>query len=219
MCVHYNPDSPENIRQKIQADLPLSYPAETWPGYRAPIVRRKKGARAEMEVLLARMGMIPPWAKDDAIGKKTYNARTETVAEKPSFRHAWKAHQLCLVPMLGFYEPNWETGKAVRWRIRRQDAQGFAVAGIWEWWKPPGQEAETSFSLLTINADGHEIMGHFHRPGDERRSLVIIPEDQYDAWLDADTEMARTFLSLAPLRDFTSEPAPQPKKGETASLL
>ncbi|WP_269533651.1 SOS response-associated peptidase [Chitinimonas sp. BJYL2] len=220
MCTNYRPTRSDHL-QAIADGLiaPDSYPDETYPGYIAPIVRVPHGESKGRDVLLGRFGLIPPLAKDDSFGKKTYKARTETVAEKPSYLSAWKRRQFCLVPMQGFYEPNWETGKAVRWQIRRQDEADFCVAGIWEQWTHPERGSEFSFSLLTINADGHPIMGHFHRPGDEKRSLMIVPPSEYDAWLQADTEMARTFLSLAPLAEFTSFADQKPKKGETESLF
>ncbi|BEP92027.1 hypothetical protein GmRootA79_04110 [Acidovorax sp. A79] len=140
-------------------------------------------------------GLIPGWAKDRNIGRRTYNARTETVAEKPSYRTAWRRRQMCLVPMERFFEPCWETGKAVRWSIHRQDCEPFTVAAIWDSWtdRVTGEIVE-SFSMLTINEDGHPIMGWFHKPADERRSLVV-----------------HSMLSEMPVQQYTSEEAGTPK--------
>jgi putative SOS response-associated peptidase YedK len=161
------------------------YVAETYPGYSAPIIRAGDGG--DLKVDLAVFGLVPAWSKDRSIGKRTYNARSETVAEKPSYRSAWRQRRYCLVPMERFFEPCWETGKAVRWSIHRRDNEPFAVAAIWDAWtdKDNGEIVE-SFSMLTINADGHPVMGRWHRPGDERRSLVIVPPDRWSAWLNAE---------------------------------
>jgi hypothetical protein len=65
-------------------------------------------------------GMVPHWA-DLKLARQTYNARTETVAAKPSFRHAFKQGQFCVIPVASVYEPNYETGKAIRWEIADAD--------------------------------------------------------------------------------------------------
>jgi putative SOS response-associated peptidase YedK len=161
------------------------YVAETYPGYSAPIIRAGDGG--DLKVDLAVFGLVPAWSKDKSIGKRTYNARSETVAEKPSYRSAWRQRRYCLVPMERFFEPCWESGKAVRWSIHRCDNEPFAVAAIWDSWTDKGSgEIIESFSMLTINADGHPVMGRWHRPGDERRSLVVVPPDRWHAWLTAE---------------------------------
>lgn len=217
MCTNFKPADQMGIRHTFGVDTPtLDFKPEAYPGYLAPVIRRPAGESAGVECIAARFGLIPGWAKDDTIGRKTYNARTETVAEKPSYRNAWNRRQVCLAPMAWFVEPNYESGKAERWRIHRQDDACFAVAGIWEQWHQAGVPVH-SFSLLTINADGDPLMGRFHKPEDEKRSLVIIPPDQYDAWLSADAEMARTFFSLTPMLGFTAGAAN--KVPQTASLF
>ena len=91
-----------------------------------------------------------------------------------------------LIPVQRFYEPNYESGKAATWAIQRKDKALFTVAGIWDTWTDPSSgELLDSFSMLTINADGHPIMGRFHKAGDEKRSLVVIGTDKQDAWLQA----------------------------------
>ena len=87
-------------------------------------------------------GMVPHWA-DHKLARQTYNARTETVASKPSFRSAWKRKQFCIIPTANFFEPNYETGKPVRWRIERADGGPVAIAGIWEY-----RPADQLLSLL-----------------------------------------------------------------------
>ena len=160
---------------------------------------------------LAQFGLVPHWATDKKkFGLKTYNARSETVQEKPSYRNAWKERRFGLAIMESFYEPNWETGKAVRWRIKRSDRSPIAVASIWERIidKDTG-EIIFSFSMLTINADGHPIMKHFHKPDDEKRSIVVLNDSNYIPWLHANQVEAKTMLNLAPNGFLLSEPAPR----------
>jgi putative SOS response-associated peptidase YedK len=106
-----------------------------------------------------------------------------------------------------FFEPYWETGKAVRWSIHRHDREPFTVAAIWDSWtdRATGEIVE-SFSMLTINADGHPVMGRFHRPGDERRSLVVVPPHAWHEWLSATTGTARDLLKEMPTSEFGAGP-------------
>ena len=112
--------------------------------------------------------------------------------------------------MESFYEPNWETGKAVRWRIKRADGEPAAVASIWERFidKETG-EIIFSFSMLTINADGHPIMKHFHKAEDEKRSIVVLNESEYLPWLHASHDEAKSLLKLASDGFLVSEAAPR----------
>lgn len=134
------------------------------------------------------------------------------MASKPSYREPWKKRRYALVPMAAFYEPDYETGKPVRWKIERQDQRVFTVAAIWDYWKKPTGEGLHSFSMLTINADDHPVMGRFHPHGDEKRSLVIVPPDHRDAWLRATPDQASSFLVPMPADEFTAAPSPRAAK-------
>ena len=119
MCSNFQPIKNHHndwIKQNFDCDLPNSeWREEVYPTYPAPFIYLDKGKpRCE----LAQFGLVPHWATDKKkFGLKTYNARSETVQEKPSYRNAWKERRFGLAIMESFYEPNWETGKAVRWRI------------------------------------------------------------------------------------------------------
>lgn len=136
----------------------------------------------------------------------TMNARAESLGEKRSFSGAWKRLQLCLVPCEAFYEPCYETGKAVRWRIGMAADEPFAIAGLWREWDEAngegGSQAKShavSFTMVTVNAAQHPVMSRFHKPGDETRSVVIVPPDEYENWLTCrSTDEARSFFSLCP---------------------
>jgi putative SOS response-associated peptidase YedK len=135
--------------------------------------------------------------------------RTETVFEKPTYRNAWRKRQFCIVPMDRFYEPNYETGKPIRWRIERQDHKPFGVAAIYDYWKNSKGERILSFSLLTVNADAHAIMGRFHPVNDEKRSIVVIEPESYDDWLNATTDEAITYFAPVPADSFATAPVPK----------
>jgi putative SOS response-associated peptidase YedK len=85
---------------------------------------------------------IPP----DVRPFDTMNARAETVGQLRSFSGQWKKSQLCLVPMTAFYEPNYESGKPVRWGIGMADQSMFAVAGLWREWEAKLARATASRS-------------------------------------------------------------------------
>ena len=193
MCSNYSPIKPSKaswVKSNFNTDLPdASWRPEVYPTYPAPFVYVQDG---QPKCELAEFGLRPFWAKDKRFGTKTYNARSETVAEKPSYKSAWSKKQFGLAIMDNFYEPNWETGKAVRWGIERADTQPIAVASIWERWidKETG-EIVFSFSMLTVNADDHPVMKHFHKPNDEKRSILVLNNSDYINWLNSDHEKAR----------------------------
>ena len=94
----------------------------------------------------------------------------------------------------------------MRWKIRRQDDEPFTVAALWDSWtdRETGEIVE-SFSLLTINVDGHPVMGRFHRPGVERRSLVIVPQKNWMDWLTTSPAVASQLLREMPESEFIAE--------------
>lgn len=211
MCANYKPPTIADLASYVGIDISLVFPPETFPGYSAPILRMSDAG--ELECVSACFGLIPHWSKDRTIARNTYNARSETVGEKPSFRDAWKAPRLCLVPLQEFYEPWYTEGekRSVRWRIARRDGEIFAAAGIWGSWldKATG-EIVTSFSMLTINADNHPIMRELHKQGEEKRSIVLLPSYAHDDWLALkDSADAKGFLLPFDQSDFFSEAAPR----------
>lgn len=198
------------VKTNFDCELPDSHwRDEAYPTYPAPFIYMKDG---KPKCELAQFGLVPHWAADKSkFGLRTYNARTETVHEKPSYRSAWREQRFGLVIMESFFEPNWETGKAVRWRIKRADNEPVAVASIWERFidKETG-EILFSFSMLTVNATNDPIMKHFHKPSDEKRSVVVLTENEYLPWLNTTPYYAPNFLDLAPPEYLNSEAAPKP---------
>lgn len=133
-------------------------------------------------------GLIPSWAKDAMIGNKLSNARGETVAEKPSFRSAFKARR-CLIPASGFYE--WKTEKGVKfpWYISLKSGDPMAFAGLWETWHP--KEGETIESCCIITTDANKLMDPIHD-----RMPVILDPDQWATWLSPQEHQADKLLPL-----------------------
>lgn len=150
------------------------------------------------ELLVGSFGLIPHWSKDALIARRTYNARSETVHEKPSFRDAWKQGHHCIIPTEAIYEPDWRSGKAVPTRITRADGKPMGIAGLWSTWRSPNGELIHSYTMLTINADTHPFMRQYHKPDDEKRMVVILDEANYDAWLQASATESRSFLQQFP---------------------
>lgn len=202
MCAHYHSvTNPDQLRKHFAVDAPTdAVKSDVWPGYSSVFIRRHPYADVgdeavpNREAVVGRFGLIPHWSKDDKISRRTYNARSETVREKPSFRDAWRKAQHCIIPAAGIYEPDWRSGKAVATRIEGSDGQPFGIAGLWGAWRSPSGEIISSFTMLTINADNHPLMRNFHRPEDEKRMVVILAPDYFDAWLSAKPEQSARFL-------------------------
>lgn len=189
--------------------LPVGVPDESYPGFAAPVVL-KSHQSDRVACGLARFRLIPSWAKDDKISRHTYNARSETVSEKPSYRAAWYNRQFGLVLCDNFYEPNYESGRAVRWKIERADQQPFAIACLWDrWTEPESGQLVVSFSMLTVNADEHPVMNRFHKPGDEKRTPVIIGPELHQRWLSATVEEAQALMTWEHMPALTACAAPR----------
>ncbi|SRR5579883_1960728 len=139
---------------------------------------------------LLRWGLVPSWAKDGSIGSKLINARAETVAEKPSFRSAFKQRR-CLILADGFYE--WQrVGKQKKqpYYFQLVDRQPFAFAGLWERWQGEEAPVETC-TVLTTSAN--ELLEPIHD-----RMPVMLHAESYDRWLDPTTPLAELHQLLQP---------------------
>jgi putative SOS response-associated peptidase YedK len=141
-----------------------------------PVGIVRNGERGEREFALVRWGLIPSWVKDPGAFSTLINARSETVAEKPSFRGSMR-HRRCLAPADGFYEWTGKPGAKRPHLVRLKTHGPFAFAGLWEHWLgADGSEVETMAILTTAaNAD----MTALH----DRMPVILAPED-YARWLD-----------------------------------
>jgi putative SOS response-associated peptidase YedK len=202
MCSHYQAIKE---RERFFRQFGVYPPDETgkydvWPGYSGPMLRRPRafGAGDEavppLEAVSALFGLLPHWARDTKLARHTYNARSETVHEKPSFRDAWRNAQHCIVAADAIFEPDWRSGRAVATRITRADGEPMGIAGLWSSWRSPAGALVYSYTMLTIHAGDHPLMRNFHKPEDEKRMVVILPQGSYGDWLDAPADRSREFL-------------------------
>ena len=219
MCVHFlSINSPQRLLHAFGVDAPprtglaadpMPMAQDIWPGTEAVFIRRPRTPQeGEREATWGRYGLIPHWAKDMSLGKKTYNARSETVAEKPSYRDAWRLGRRCIIPAEAFFEPDWRTGKAKTARISRADGEPMGIAGIWTGWRSPEGITVRSISMLTVNADHHALMNQYHRPEDEKRMVVILQEDQYAEWLATTPDEAYRMLGQYPAEQMQAMDVP-----------
>lgn len=202
MCSHYQAlKERERYRQHFGVEPPADLGKhDLWPGYVGSFIRRHPHADVGDSAVPARealnglFGLVPHWSPDTKITRFTYNARSETVASKPSFRESWRQAQHCIIPADAFFAPDWRSGRPVPTRISRADGAPMGIAGLWSRWQSPQGETVHSYTMLTINAAEHPLMRHFHKPADEKRMVVILPPDRYSDWLHAGPEHSRTFM-------------------------
>jgi putative SOS response-associated peptidase YedK len=150
------------------------------------------GARQLME---SRWGFIPSWARDPAIGHRMINARSETIAEKPAFREAFKK-QRCLIPSDGFYEWRKKRGGKVPLFIHLKNGEPFGFAGLYNIWTSPEGDSISTCTIITTTAN--KLLEPVHD-----RMPVIIPKDKRDMWLDPAVHDNNILLPL--LKPFSSE--------------
>ena len=205
MCGRYSQrQSAEIIAQAFQVDNvpPLKPRYNIAPTQSVPtILQLSTSTNRQLKML--HWGLIPSWAKDSKMGSKLINARAETVAEKPSFRSAFRQRR-CLVLADGFYEWQQQEDKQKQpFYFRMSDEHPFAFAGLWEHWedKDTGKTIE-SCTLLTT--DPNELMQSVHN-----RMPVILEPKNYDIWLDPEVknpELLQPFLHPYPAEEMTSFP-------------
>ena len=151
----------------------------------------ESGEGSSRHLSLLSWGLVPGWAKDRSIGRRLINARSETAAEKPSFRTALRRRR-CIVPADGFYE--WSAGGRASSRVpylfRRRDGALLAIAGLWEEWRDrESDERVLSCTLLTTEANASV------RPVHDRMPVLLEAED-FERWLDPERTDARDVLPL-----------------------
>jgi putative SOS response-associated peptidase YedK len=141
---------------------------------------REIGERRQLDVF--RWGLLPGWAKDPKTAARTFNARAETVATKPTFRSAFKRRRL-LLPVDGFYE--WKAAPGSRTKqpffFRRTDGDVLVLAGLWELWTGPDGEERRTATVITTAAG--EDMDDIHD-----RQPVLLDPGTWERWLDPELE-------------------------------
>jgi putative SOS response-associated peptidase YedK len=206
MCNLYHMAPRDHVERYFRAQVPGYTEAAVGPFGTGLFLRPADGA---LLGVLGQWGMVPPRSATRRPRSRailTNNARAETVTERPTYRAAWAAGRRCLVPAAWYQEPNWETGRNVWWRMARADGQPWAIAGLWsEWTDPASGEVVPNFTMLTVNCDGHPLLGRLHRPdpdlppeAQDKRSLVPLAPSQWDSWLRGSEADARALLTAPP---------------------
>jgi putative SOS response-associated peptidase YedK len=222
MCSHYQGlKDRDRYRRHFGVEPPADLGKfDMWPGYPGSFIRRHPHANVgdeavpERETLTGLFGLLPHWTKDTRITRQTYNARSETVATKPSFRDAWKRGQFCIIPAEAIFEPDWRSGRPVPARIALADGAPMGIAGLWTRWQSPQGEVLHSYTMLTINAAEHALMRQFYKPADEKRMVVILPVARYADWLQASPERGRALLRMFPAKDLSASASGRARRPE-----
>ena len=230
MCGRYtNRFTWEELHERL--DL-IGTPLNLRPRYNVAPSQDVAVARATGEgrsLAMLRWGLIPSWAKDHAIGHKLINARSETAAEKPSFRSAFR-HRRCLIPADGFYEWQRRGGTRQPWLFGLRDSAPMVFAGLWERWtvpegaaltgslaeRSPGDAVETC-TILTTAANAAVAPVHGRMP-------VILAPDARDAWLTGEEVPLGPYpadaMTSHPVSTHVNRPAnDDPRCVEPVSLL
>lgn len=192
MCSRYSLTSPpQAVRSYFRAGGETTFPARYNIAPTQPALIVRANHNGERDLVLVRWGLIPSWVKDPRDYTTLINARSETAAEKPSFRGPLR-HRRCLVPADGFYE--W-TGPARAKQPHLISAKPgsntplLALAGLWEHWLgADGSEIET-MAILTVGANRTVSAVHDRMP-------VIIEPDDFDTWLDCTPGSAEPVMHL-----------------------
>jgi putative SOS response-associated peptidase YedK len=151
----------------------------------------RAGSNQELELFMLPWGLVPFWAKDPSIGNRMINARAETVAEKPSYRAAFR-HRRCIVLADGFYEWHRQNDTKTPSYISLASQEPFALAGLWESWtdKQSGESLQTT-TLITTEAN--EFMRPLHH-----RMPVVMQAATADEWLAGSEELLQQAADRTP---------------------
>ncbi len=160
------------INQVLAEPEQLKPRYNTAPGQDVAIIRSTDKGRT---LSMARWGLVPRWAKEATVKYSTINARAETVAEKPTYRDAFRRRR-CLIPATGFYEWQQAGGQNIPYHIRLRDSEVFAFAGLWDHWERGGEGFDSCSIIVTV---ANSMM----RPIHERMPVILEPYF-YNVWLN-----------------------------------
>ncbi len=198
MCGRFSLSAlPEEVRELFRMDAapPITPRYNIAPTQRITAVRVNPES-LQREWAMLRWGLVPFWAKGPDIGNRMINARAETIAEKPSFRKAFRSRR-CLIPADGYYEWKKEEGVKQPYHFRLKEGGAFAFAGIWEQWRgaeEAPEEVPEEAPLETcaiITTESNERIRDIHH----RMPVILAPGD-FDLWLSADEKQADTLQFL-----------------------
>ena len=157
---------------------------EHFPRMRGPIVLTRKPSpehpRATRWLGLSRWGLVPHWASSLSEGDKMFNARAETLLQRPAFRDAFLARR-CVVPVTAFYEWRREGKRSQRFVFRSQEARFVALAGLWALGRAPSGERVGSYTVITV--EPNQLVAPIH----DRMPAVLTSSEEVERWLALDT--------------------------------
>jgi putative SOS response-associated peptidase YedK len=176
---------PPELRELLElGNLPSEFhpDANISPGQLVPVIRDPKTRDVDM----FKWGLIPWWTKDPKIGYKMFNARAETVAQKPSFKIPL-ARKRCLIPADGFYEWKLDGNKKSPYLFTMKDRKPFTFAGLWESWKDQAGEEINSCTIITT--EPNRMMAEYHN----RMPVILLPSTR---WLWLESQPLESLLNL-----------------------
>jgi putative SOS response-associated peptidase YedK len=153
------------------------------------LVIRENHRTGERSLDPLQWGLIPNWTSDPRGGRKPINAMAETVAEKPSFRDAFRLRR-CIVPVDAFFE--WEATKGGKqpWAIGMKNGSPFGLAGLWENWRDPAtSEWRRTFTIITVPSN--DLIGRIH----DRMPAILRHEDD-ERWLGGDHDPGSLLITF-----------------------
>lgn len=180
---------------EADANLELRQSWNVAPTTDVPIVlERLLDGEVHREVHVARWGLVPGWAKDLSVGVRAFNARSETVESKPTFRAAIKKRRAA-VPVQGYYEWKKIGGKKQPYFVHHPQGKLIFFAGLYEWWKDADDTWILSTTILTMDsppAQDPGILGEL--AGLHDRLPIPMGRDMMRAWLDPERQEETTVL-------------------------
>ncbi len=179
--------NPEIVQQAFDLAAP---PAQMQPRYNIAPTQPVMVITNENPTVATyhKWGLVPAWAKDISVAAKMINARSESAAEKPSFRSAFRRRR-CIIPSDGFYEWPEHTKDKVPMFVHRPNNEVYGMAGLWEIWQDPAGGELRTCTILTTEAN--PFMQQYHH-----RMPVILHKDDYALWLSPNEEPLPVLQSL-----------------------
>jgi putative SOS response-associated peptidase YedK len=220
MCGRYTSTSaPADLAKAFAVDdvkadeLPLRYNVAPTQEVYAVATRRPKeeGEKPRRQLGAFRWGLIPSWAKDASVGNKMINARAEGIDTKSAYKRALSRRR-CIIPADAFYEWQVQEGEGpakkrgkLPYVIGHRDGSPLAFAGLWEFWRPPGDpDGDPVRSCVIITTEANDRLAPIHN-----RMPVILAPEVWDQWLDpanSDVTAMKGLLVPAPSDDFEAIP-------------
>ncbi|ATO20257.1 DUF159 family protein [Acinetobacter sp. LoGeW2-3] len=198
MCANFKPLTLQQLHALNLPEIPFEYPEEVYPNYQLPLLFKSDQG---LEWRSVNFGLIPKWAEDKTIGTRTYNARNETLLQKPSFAEATSKCKFGVIPVSEFYESKYFDNKPQRWGVRRKDGQAFYIAALYEIARVQDEIVRSS-TMITMDAIDHPMMKDFHEPGNIKRSVIVIPHQRMDEWLNLKSPNIQPFVEGFPVEEF-----------------